>query len=376
MDFSLNDDHLALRDAVQRFCDGEYPAEHRGQAETPERAAGRWAGMAGLGLLGLPFPAEAGGSEQGPVEVMLVAQELGRALGGGAFVASTVMAGQLLTRLGSAEQQQRWLPGLASGALQASVALYEDGARYDWQRAALQARGVAGGHVLNGRKTGVLHGDSAGLLLVVARSADRDGLTVFAVDADAPGVRVRGFDTLDNRRAAHVDFHDVHVEASRVLGAVGQAHAAVEAALDAATAALCAEAVGVVDALIVHTAEHLRTRKQFGSPLAKFQVMQHRLADMAIALEQLKSMACVAALAIDAPEPAQRRRLVSAAKVLVSQQGRALGLQAIQMHGAMGMTDECRISHFAKRLLVIGQLFGDAAWHLQHLVSASRARAT
>lgn len=376
MDFSLNDDHLALRDAVQRFCDGEYPAEHRGQAESPERAAGRWAGMAGLGLLGLPFPAEAGGSEQGPVEVMLVAQELGRALGGGAFVASTVMAGQLLTRLGSAEQQQRWLPGLASGALQASVALYEDGARYDWQRAALQAREVAGGHVLNGRKTGVLHGDSAGLLLVVARSAERDGLTVFAVDADAPGVRVRGFDTLDNRRAAHVDFDEVRVDASRVLGAVGQAHAAVEAALDAATAALCAEAVGVVDALIVHTAEHLRTRKQFGAPLAKFQVMQHRLADMAIALEQLKSMACVAALAIDAPEPAQRRRLVSAAKVLVSQQGRALGLQAIQMHGAMGMTDECRISHFAKRLLVIGQLFGDAAWHLQHLVSPPRARAT
>ncbi len=366
MDFSLNDDHLALRDAVQRFCDGEYPPEHRGQAETPARAAERWAGMAGLGLLGLPFPADAGGSEQGPVEVMLVAQELGRALGGGAFVASTVMAGRLLALLGSPEQQQRWLPGLASGERQAAVALYEDGARYDWQRAALQARAVPGGHVLHGRKTGVPHGDSAGLLLVVARDAERDGLSVFAVDANAPGVRVRGFDTLDNRRAAHVDFDGVQVDASGLLGRPGEAQAAVEAALDAAIAALCAEAVGVVDALIVHTAEHLRTRKQFGAPLAKFQVMQHRLADMAIALEQLKSMACVAAMAVDA-EPAQRRRLVSAAKVLVSQQGRALGLQAIQMHGAMGMTDECRISHFAKRLLVIGQLFGDADWHLKQL---------
>lgn len=365
MDFSLNDDHLALRDAVQRFCDGEYPPEHRGQPETPERAASRWAGMAELGLLGLPFPAEAGGSEQGPVEVMLVAQELGRALGGGAFVASTVMAGRLLTQLGTPEQRQRWLPGLASGELQAAVALYEDGARYDWQRVALQARPVEGGHVIHGRKTGVLHGDTADLLLVVARS-DGDGLSVFAVDAGAPGVRIQGFDTLDNRRAAHVDFHDVTVDASRRLGLPGGAGSAVEAALDAAIAALCAEAVGVVDALIVHTAEHLRTRKQFGAPLAKFQVMQHRLADMAIALEQLKSMACVAAMAIDAA-PAQRRRLVSAAKVLVSQQGRVLGLQAIQMHGAMGMTDECRISHFAKRLLVIGQLFGDADWHLQQL---------
>jgi pimeloyl-CoA dehydrogenase len=118
---------------------------------------------------------------------------------------------------------------------------------------------------------------------------------------------------------------------------------------------------------MVHTAEHLRTRKQFGAPLAKFQVMQHRMADMAIALEQLKSMACAAAMAVDAGEPAQRRRLVSAAKVLVSQLGRQLGLSAIQMHGAMGMTDECRVSHFAKRLIVIGQLFGDASWHLKRV---------
>ena len=371
MDFSLNDDHLALREAVQRFCDGEYPAEHRGNAETPEQAQGRWAGMAGLGLLGLPFPADAGGSEQGPVEVMLVAQELGRALGGGAFVASTVMAGQLLMRLGSPAQQQRWLPGLASGERQASVALYEDGARYDWQRVQLQARATSQGHVLNGRKTGVLQGDSAGLLLVVARTSgagdERHGLTVFAVDASAPGVQVRGFDTLDGRRAAHVTLTDVAVASDCVLGTPGEAADAVEAALDAAIAALCAEAVGVVDALMVHTAEHLRTRKQFGAPLAKFQVMQHRMADMAIALEQLKSMACAAAMAVDAGEPAQRRRLVSAAKVLVSQLGRQLGLSAIQMHGAMGMTDECRVSHFAKRLIVIGQLFGDASWHLKRV---------
>jgi pimeloyl-CoA dehydrogenase len=302
---------------------------------------------------------------------MLVAQELGRALGGGAFVASTVMAGQLLMRLGSPEQQQRWLPALASGERQASVALYEDGARYDWQRVALQARATPDGHVLNGRKTGVLHGDSADVLLVVARTAgrggERQGLRVFAVDARAPGVQVRGHDTLDGRRAAHVTLTDVVVAPDGVLGTPGEAADAVEAALDAAIAALCAEAVGVVDALLVHTAEHLRTRKQFGAPLAKFQVLQHRVADMAIALEQLKSMACVAAMAVEMGEPVQRRRLVSAAKVLVSQQGRQLGLSAIQMHGAMGMTDECRVSHCAKRLMVIGQLFGDAAWHLQRV---------
>jgi pimeloyl-CoA dehydrogenase len=375
MDFSFNDDHLALRDAVQRFCVGEYPAEHRGNPETPAQAAQRWSAMAELGLLGLPFPADVGGSGQGPVEVMLVAQELGQALGGGAFVSSTVMAGQLLVRLGTPAQQQQWLPLLASGQLQLAVALYEDGARYDWQRIHTRAGTTLQGHVLNGRKTLVLHGDTAGLLLVVARTAgaaaDRSGLTVLAVDANAPGVQVQGFDTLDGRRAAHITFTNVAVDADRVLGTPGQAADAVEAALDAAIAALCAEAVGAVEALLAHTAEHLRTRKQFGAPLAKFQVLQHRMADMVIALEQLKSMACAAAMAVEADDAAQRRRLVSAAKVLVSQQGRQIGLWAIQMHGAMGMTDECRVGHYAKRLMVMGQLFGDAAWHLQKLAQAT-----
>lgn len=379
MDFSLNDDHLALRDAVRRFCDGEYKLEHRGNPETPEQATRRWSGMAELGLLGLPFPEAMGGSGQGPVEVMVVAQELGRALGGAAFVASTVLAGELLWRLGSPAQQRRWLPDLASGTVQAGVALYEDGVRYDWRRLQMQARPSGDGYVLNGRKTGVLHGDSAGLLLVVARAgvpgAPGDGLAVFLVDAQAPGVQVHGFDTLDGRRAAHVTLADVHVGAERVLGVPGAAGEAVEAALDAAVAALCAEAVGVTEVLIEHTAEHLRTRRQFGAPLAKFQVLQHRLADMVIALEQLKSMACAAAMAVEADEPVQRRRLVSAAKVLVSQQGRQLGLSAIQMHGAMGMTDECRVGHCTKRLMVIGQLFGDASWHLQSLVAITSGQA-
>lgn len=371
MDFSFNNDHLALRDAVERFCAGEYPAEQRGNASTSEQAQQARAAMAELGLLGLPFSADVGGSEQGAVEVMLVAQELGRALGDGAFVASTVMAGQVLTGLGSTEQQQRWLPDLASGAQQAALAVYESGARYDWQRTATQATPSGAGWGLHGHKTLVWHGDSADLLLVVARTAgahaDRDGLSVFAVDATAPGVTVQGFDTLDNRRAAHVTFNDVQLGADRLVGQAGEAAEAVEAALDAATAALCAEAVGAVDALLTHTAEHLRTRKQFGAPLAKFQVLQHRVADMAIALEQLKSMACAAAMAVQAGEPVQRRRLVSAAKVLASQKGREIGLAAIQLHGAMGMTDECRVGHYVKRLMVIGQTLGDAPWHLQRL---------
>ena len=218
-------------------------------------------------------------------------------------------------------------------------------------------------------------------------TADRAGLSLFAIQATAPGVKVMPFDTLDGRRAATVEFTKVEVAADNVLGAIGNAAGHVEGALDAACAALCAEAVGAVDTLISLTAEHLRTRQQFGSPLAKFQALQHRLADMAIAREQLDSMACAAAMAVEADDASAtgagsdngardmdpessgntRRRLVSAAKVLAGQLGRQVGASAIQMHGGMGMTDECRVGHYAKRLLVIGQLFGDAAFHLDRM---------
>lgn len=369
MDFSLNEDHLALADAVRRFCDGEYPAQHRGNTESEQEASRRIAGMADMGLLGLPFEATYGGSELGPVEIMLVAREFGRCLGGGHFLSGTVMAGQLLARLGSKAHKEEWLPALTQGSLRMALAAYEEGARYEWQRVHTRATPVAGGYALSGRKSLVLHGDTAGLFLVVARTAgelgDRHGLTVFAVDAGTPGLHVHGFDTLDGRRAANLVLDGVVVDAGRVLGSLDQAADAVESALDAGAAALCAEVVGALEALMEHTVDHLRTRKQFGVPLAKFQVLQHRVADMAIAIELLKSMDCAAAMALAGEDAGVRRRVVSAAKVLASQQGRHQGMAAIQMHGAMGMTDECRVGHYAKRLMVIGQLLGDATYHLR-----------
>ncbi|MEN9905160.1 MAG: hypothetical protein RLZZ555_1725 [Pseudomonadota bacterium] len=372
MDFALNEDHLALRDAVQRFCDGEYPAEHRGNPETGPQGRQRWQAMAELGLLGLPLPADLGGSEQGPVELMLVAQEFGRALGGGAWLASTVMAGQLLARLGNEAQKQQWLPGLANGELQAALALQEAGTRYEWQQVSAQASRQAGGYVLNGRKTMVLAGDTADLLLVVARTSgtgnERQGLSVLAVDSSAAGVQVQGFDTLDGRRAAHVSFDQVLVPQHCLLGEADQAADAIEAVIDAANAVLCAEAAGAVESLLAQTSDYLKTRRQFGAPLAKFQVLQHRVADIAIALEQLKSMAAAAAAA-QGDEAGKRRRVVSAAKAYASQQGRQIGLAAIQLHGGMGMTDECRVGHYAKRLIQIGQMFGDSAWHLQRVAA-------
>lgn len=376
MDFSFTDDHIALRDAVQRFCDGEYPAPERGNPEDAELARRRWQGMAELGLLGLPFPAAYGGSELGHVELMLVAQELGRVLGGGAWLSSVAMAGQLLAGAGTPAQCDRWLAPLARGELQLALACSEPGARYDAARVATSARREGDGHVLDGRKSLVLYGAEADLLLVVARTSggvdEAEGLTLFAVDAGTPGLTVRGHGTLDGRRAATLELQGVRVPADRVIGPVGGAWPLVEAALDRANALLVADAAGAMEALMDLTTEHLRTRRQFGAPLAKFQVLQHRIADMAITLEQAKSMACAAAMALDAGDAAQRRRLVSAAKALVAPQARQFGLAAIQMHGAMGVTDECRASHYAKHLMTIGQLFGDASHHLRRFAAQPR----
>ena len=368
MDFSLNDEHIALREAVRRFCDGEYPAHRRGDAETDGEAAARWAAMADLGLLGLPLGADVGGSEQGPTETMLVAQELGRALGGGAWLSSVVLAGQLLDETGTPAQRQQWLPALAAGQARLGLAIGEADARYDLSRVGTLARPDGDGWVLDGTKTLVLDGALADAFIVAARTAgdaaDEQGISLFLIPADAPGLAVREFRTLDGRSAAHLTLREVGAGADTVLGQAGAALPAIVAAADRANAALCAEAVGALEALLDLTAEQLKTRKQFGSLLAKFQVLQHRVADMLIALEQCKSMACVAAMAVADGDPAQRRRLVSAAKTVIGQAGRQVGQWAIQMHGAMGMTDECRVGHYAKRLIVINQLFGDAGHHL------------
>jgi pimeloyl-CoA dehydrogenase len=324
-----------------------------------------------MGLLAIPFDPAFGGNGQGAIELMLASQELGRFLGGHEFTSAVVMAGPLIARHGTPEQQQLWLPAICEGRLQVSLAFFEKGARYDFRQVRTVAASVAGGYVINGEKTQVMCGEHAQLLLVTARTDDGK-LGLFAVSADTQGVDIHSFDTLDGQRSAHVRLIDVRLGEGRLIR-----DADLEWALDAGAAALCAQTVGAVEALMLQVIDHLKTRKQFGVALAKFQVLQHRVADMAIALEQLKSMSCAAAMAMQPNiEASERQRIVSAAKVLASQQGRKIGLDAIQLLGAMGMTDECRVGHYAKYLMVNGLLLGDVAFHLQRLVQLNSSPLT
>jgi alkylation response protein AidB-like acyl-CoA dehydrogenase len=281
------------------------------------------------------------------------------------------MAGQLLAEAGTPAQCSEWLPKISSGEKTLALAHAEPGARYALSTVSTTGCRTDGGWSISGSKSLVLDGERADAFLVAVRTAgndgDANGVTLLLVDAKAPGLTIERFATLDARNAADLRLHNVTVPADAVVGAVGGALPLLDKAIDRATAMLCAEAAGAIEALIDMTAEHLKTRKQFGAPLAKFQVLQHRIADMLIAAEQVKSMACAAAMAIDGADEALRRRLVSAAKVVCGQAGRQVGQAAIQLHGAMGMTDESRVGHYAKRLLVIQQLFGDASHHLQRL---------
>src|SRR6185437_6535573 len=373
MDFSLTEDHVALQDAVRRFCDGEYPAHQRGNAEDAALAARRRRGLAELGVTGLTIDAQYGGSGYGAVETMLVAQQLGRALGGAGWLASGLPAAALIASGGSVEQCVRWLEATATGEKVLAFALGEADARYDVARLAVHAKETGDGWRIDGTKTLVFDAAIADAFVVAVRTSgergDTYGLSLFLVDAKTTGIALQNFATIDAREAAHVTFANVPVSNAELIGEANEAYGLIEAALDRANAALCAESVGALEALLELTAEHLKTRTQFGAPLAKFQALQHRAAETLIALEQGKSLAGAAAIAVNENDPQRRERCVSAAIALIGDACRTAGEWAIQLHGAMGMTEECRAGHYAKRMFAINMTYGDASWSLNRFTA-------
>ena len=372
MDFDLTDDQRLLKDSVDRLIADRYDFEQRKKARTEKDGWSRamWAQFAELGLLGLPFAEEHGGFGGGPVETMIVMEAFGRGLVLEPFLATVILGGGLVRRLGSAAQQDALLPQVAAGKLLLAFAHVERFSRYDLSDVQATATRAGDGWVLNGEKSVVLHGDCADKLLVTARTAggrhDRAGIGLFLVDAAAAGVSRKGYATQDGLRAAEVAFANAPAEA--VLGDPGGALPGVERVVDEAIAAICAEAVGLMQCMHDIPVDYMKPRQQFGRAIGSFQVLQHRSVDMLVALEQARSMAMFATMMAADEDETIRRRSVSAAKVQIGRSGRHVGQEAVQLHGGIAMTMEYKVGHYFKRMTMLEMLFGDADTH-QKIVS-------
>ncbi len=376
MDFALSEEQTLLRNSVERlFADHyEFEARKRYAQEAGGFSGALWRQYAELGLLALPFSEEDGGLGGGPVETMIVMQAIGRALALEPYLASIVISGGLL-RLGGSETLRRELiPQIAAGDLSLAFAHSERQARYDLADVAATARRDGSGYVVDGAKSLVLHGDSAKSFIVSARigggQREQNGIALFLVDAAASGVATRGYDTVDGQRAAEVTLSSVKIGADAAIGEPGAAFPLIERIADAAIAALAAEAVGAMAAMHETTVDYLKTRKQFGVTIGSFQALQHRAADMLVALEQARSMALLATMMVDEENVRERRAAISAAKVQIGRSGRLVGQQAIQLHGGIGMTMEAKVGHYFKRVTTIDTMFGDADYHLGLLAAS------
>jgi alkylation response protein AidB-like acyl-CoA dehydrogenase len=368
MDFSLTEEQQMLADSVERFLEKNYSHELRRDMIANRQAMSEevWQGFASLGLLGVPFSEESGGFGGGGVETMLVMQAMGRHLVLEPYLSTVVLAGSLVDLGGADWQKKILLPGIVGGSMLLAFAHAEQGARYDRGHVATRAQPDGNNWVIDGKKTLVLHGPIAEKLIVSARtegdSGDRDGVTLFIVECDDENLGGQEYPLFDGSRALDLQLDDVRVGPESVIGTLNGAMPLIEAAVDRAIAALCAEAVGAMETLHAMTLEYLKTRQQFGVPIGRFQALQHRAVDMLINLEEARSMALLASGKVDSDDVFERRRAVTAGKALIGTAGRYVGQQAIQLHGGMGMTDELPVGAYVKRLAAIDVLFGDAAY--------------
>ena len=362
MDFDFSDEQEQLRDAVRRWVDKGFGFERR---HALAKAGGKTREVLGelneLGLAGLVVPEAHGGMGFGPVEAMVVMEELGRGLVNAPYTQAALVAPTLLSGA-PAVVQAAWLPKIAGGEALVVLAHQERRSRYALNRVATRATEAGGGFKLSGTKVVVPAGDEADAFIVPARlsggESDAAGIGLFLVERGAAGLSVRAYPTQDGARAADLVLADTPATPLQRDGL-----ALLEQAADVAIAAGCAEAVGLMDKLLAITAEYMQQRKQFGVPLATFQALRHRAADVKMQVELGRSMSYYASLKLGEP-PAERRRALSQAKVQLGNSMRFVGQQCIQMHGGIGVTDEYVASHYFKRLTVLETSFGDTLHHL------------
>lgn len=368
MNFEFSDDQQQLRAAVRRWVDKSYTFGRRQEIiEQGGFCPDAWQEIAGLGLGGVQVQELDGGLGLGPLEAMVVMEELGRGLVLEPYAQVALMATRVL-RSSPPRARQQWLSRIATDGALVVLANEERASRYDLSRVATRAKPAGDAWLVAGEKQNVAAGAHADAYIVSARvegsAADSTGIGLFLVERKAQGLQISETVTQDGAAAAGIRFSDVKaIPLSSLEHADGDGLRLLQCAVDSGIAALCAEAIGVMDALLAITIEYMNTRRQFGVPIATFQVLRHRLADMKMEFELARSMSYLATLKLDSP-CAIRRRALSQAKVQLGRSMRFVGQQAVQLHGAIGLTDEYMAAHYFKRLTVMELTYGDTLHHL------------
>jgi alkylation response protein AidB-like acyl-CoA dehydrogenase len=374
MDLTLSDEQRLLRESADRFVSETYTADHRRRiANDPLGfSAEIWKQFAELGWLALPIPEAYGGLGGSAIEIGILMEAFGRGLVAEPYLSTVVIAASLISECGTEAQKQALLPKIADGSLYLAFAHSERQARFDLADVRTTAKKSSDGWCLDGQKTAVLDGCAAGQIIVSAR-VDDGKLCLFLVPQRARGLALRDYPRLGGGRACNLELDGVELPADALLGDGSDALPVIEAVVDRAMAALGAEAVGIMQTLLDQTLEYTKMRKQFGRPLSANQVIRHRLADMAMQCDEARSMALRAALMASA-EPVARSRAASGAKAKIGKCARFVAEQSVQLHGAMGVTEELDIGAYFKRLLAFDTLFGGSAHHYRrHAALGGRA---
>jgi len=374
MNFELSEEQKMIQQSVERFVQENYDLTNRVKisSEDPGYSQEYWTAMAELGWLGLAFSEEEGGFGGNQIDTLVLMEQFGKGLVLEPFLANIVLGGGAIKRGGSPATKESILPNLIEGNLQVTLAYAEEQSRFDIEDVATAAREDGSNFIINGKKSMVLNAESADKIVVVTRTSgsqvDEDGISLFLVDATSKGIERENFPTVDGLRASEITFTDVEVPSGNLIGEKDKGFSILQAVVNDAILALSAEAVGAMEVLYKDTVEYTQQREQFDHPLSDFQVLQHRMVDMFMEYEQCKSLLLRATMET-VQDPILAQRTVHALKHLIGKSGIFVGESAVQLHGGMGVTEELRIGHFFKRLLVIDSQFGNSDFHLDKFTS-------
>jgi len=376
MDLSISEEQSAIRDVISRFIENEYDFEKRMSIAEGDSAFDTdvYNFFVEQGFTAIPFSEEDGGLNGGPVETMLIMKEIGRGLVLEPYLENVILAGGVLKRLATDDQKSKWLSNIINGELQSTLAFTEPQSRFNLNDVATVAKENGDKVIINGKKSFVLNGKEADIIIVPARTSgsqtETEGISLFVVESDLPGISKNNYKSVDGHSASEITFKNVEVNKDNLLGEIGKGYQTLESTIDDATLAVCAEATGIMKSLHDKTVEYSKNRVQFGVPIGGFQALQHRMVDTLMACEETESI-LLWALTTNQDDSSSLKKAISGLKYQIGTAGKHVGQEAVQLHGGMGISWELDIAHFFKRLSSIEILFGNADFHMKRFLTLS-----